>query len=98
MKQTHKTSAVHLLAPKLTHSQYASMGRVGHPKTPNVKDEMPEFNVRNAMRWPSVEDTTARAPLPSGYRYEYLDRQQIPTLITALKAWYPGIVVGNASC
>ena len=72
------------------------MERLGHPQTPDVKDEMPEF--KNAMRWPSVEDITTRAPLPPGYRYQYLDRQQVPTLIAALKAWYPGIVVGNASC
>jgi len=50
------------------------------------------------MRWPSVDDITARAPLPAGYRYEYLGRQQVPALISALKAWYPGIAVGNASC
>jgi hypothetical protein len=72
------------------------MERLGHPQTPDVKDEMPEF--KNAMRWPSVEDLTTRAPLPPGYRYEYLDRQQVPTLIAALKGWYPGIEVGNASC
>ena len=70
--------------------------RLGHMQTPDVKDEMPEF--KNAMRWPSVEDITARAPLPPGYHYQYLDRQQVLSLIAALKAWYPGIVVGNASC
>jgi hypothetical protein len=72
------------------------MERLGRPQTPDVEDEMPEF--KNAMRWPSVEDITTRAPLPPGYRYQYLDRQQVPTLIAALKAWYPGIAVGNASC
>jgi hypothetical protein len=50
------------------------------------------------MRWPTVEDITARVPLPSGYRYEYLDRQQVPALISALRDWYPGIAVGSASC
>jgi len=59
---------------------------------------MPEFMPQNAMTWPSVEDLISRAPLPAGYRYEYLDRRQIPVLITALKTWYPGISVGNASC
>jgi len=72
------------------------MERPGHPQTPDLEDEMPEF--KNAMRWPSVEDITTRAPLPAGYRYQYLDRQQVPTLVAALKAWYPGIAVGNASC
>jgi len=50
------------------------------------------------IEWPSVEEISARAPLPSGYRYQYLDRQQVPALIAALRAWYPGIAVGNASC
>ena len=70
--------------------------RLGHPQTPDIKEEIPEL--KNAMRRPSVEEMTTRAPLPPGYRYQYLDRQQVPTLIAALKAWYPGIVVGNASC
>jgi len=72
--------------------------RVGHPQTPGLKDETPEFNVPTSVKWPSVEDITTRAPLPPGYRYQYLDRPQVATLITALKAWYPGIAVGNASC
>ena len=50
------------------------------------------------MQWPSVGDITARAPLPASYHYEYLDRHQVPALVSALEAWYPGIAVGNASC
>ena len=50
------------------------------------------------MSWPSVEDITRRAPLPTGYRYEYLRREQVPMLISALESWYPAIAVGNASC
>jgi hypothetical protein len=50
------------------------------------------------MTWPSVEDMTKRAPLPMGYHYEYLGRQQVPALISALESWYPGIAAGNASC
>ncbi|MGJ7508431.1 hypothetical protein [Variovorax sp. GT1P44] len=50
------------------------------------------------MQWPSAADIALRAPLPAGYRYELLDRRQIPFLIPALEAWYPGIAVGNASC
>jgi len=72
------------------------MERLGHPQPSDIKEEIPEF--KKAMRWPSVEEMTTRAPLPPGYRYQYLDRQQVPTLIAALTAWYPGIVVGNASC
>ncbi|MDM0077061.1 hypothetical protein QTH90_21810 [Variovorax sp. J2P1-59] len=50
------------------------------------------------MQWPSAVDLALRAPLPPGYHYELLDRRQIPALISALEAWYPGIAVGNASC
>jgi hypothetical protein len=50
------------------------------------------------MRWPSIQAITAAAPLPAGYHYEYLDRREIPALISALETWYPGIAVGNASC
>src|SRR5689334_12642974 len=50
------------------------------------------------MKWPSIAELTSRAPLPDGYRYELLNRQQVPELIAAIRAWYPGIEVGNASC
>lgn len=50
------------------------------------------------MSWPSVQEIERRAPLPAGYHYQYLGRQQVPALIAALQAWYPGIEVGNASC
>ena len=50
------------------------------------------------MNWPSIAELTERAPLPSGYRYELLNRQHVPELIRAIEAWYPGIAVGNASC
>ena len=50
------------------------------------------------MQWPSVADLSQRAPLPANYRYELLDRRQVPGLISALQVWYPAIAVGNASC
>jgi len=50
------------------------------------------------MRWPSVDELTAKAPPPNGYRYEYLRPGDVPALIAALQTWYPGIAVGNASC
>jgi len=50
------------------------------------------------MQWPSVAEITRHAPLPAGYRYELLNRRQIPGLISALEVWFPGIAVGNASC
>ena len=50
------------------------------------------------MRWPSIDEIAERAPLPEGYRYEYLPARDIPTVISALREWYPGIAVGNSSC
>ena len=50
------------------------------------------------MRWPSVDELTAKAPPPNGYRYEYLRLGEVPALIAALQTWYPGIAVGSASC
>lgn len=50
------------------------------------------------VNWPSIDDLTARAPLPDAYRYELLSRQLVPPLIACIKEWYPGIAVGNASC
>ena len=50
------------------------------------------------MQWPSIEELTARAPLPDGYHYAYPTKEDVPAIIEALKVWYPGIAVGNASC
>lgn len=50
------------------------------------------------MAWPSIDQLTAVAPLPPGFHYELLHRTQVPMLVQAIKAWYPGIAVGNASC
>ena len=50
------------------------------------------------MSWPSVDDITTQAPLPTGYHYEYVREEQVPMLISALETWYPAIAVGNASC
>jgi hypothetical protein len=45
-----------------------------------------------------VEELAAAAPLPDGYRYELLGRSRISELVDFLRACYPGIEVGNASC
>jgi len=50
------------------------------------------------MKWPTVDELTIRAPLPSGYRYAFPARAEFREIIDALGAWYPGIAVGNASC
>jgi hypothetical protein len=48
--------------------------------------------------WPTEAHLSDAAPLPAGYRYEKLSSARIPALIEFLRACYPGIEVGNASC
>ena len=48
--------------------------------------------------WPSDAELALAAPLPEGYRYERLSHARVPELIDFLRACYPGIEVGNASC
>jgi hypothetical protein len=50
------------------------------------------------MNWPTVDQLSALAPLPSGYTYAFPTRAEIGQIILALNQWYPGIAVGNASC
>src|SRR4030095_3546021 len=50
------------------------------------------------MKWPTVEDFTASVPLPDGYTYALPTRVDIPRLLKAVDAWFPGLAVGNASC
>lgn len=50
------------------------------------------------MKWPAIEQLSAMAPLPDGYRYEWLKRSEIATLIAAIKRWHPDIAVGGGSC
>ena len=50
------------------------------------------------MNWLAIDDMSAMAPLPPGYRRERLKRAEIPRLIEAIRAWHPDISVGAASC
>ena len=50
------------------------------------------------MKWPTIEQMSAMAPLPDGYRYERLKRSGIAALIEAIKVWHPDIAVGGGSC
>ena len=36
------------------------------------------------MKWPGVDEVSAGAPLPDGYRCELLTRPDIPSLVAAL--------------
>ncbi len=50
------------------------------------------------MQWPTLEDIAAMAPLPPGYRFDRLRRADIAPLIAAIRAWFPSVAVGAASC
>jgi hypothetical protein len=50
------------------------------------------------MKWPTIDEMPALAPLPDGYSYERLKRSGIPALIAGIKVWHPDISVGAASC
>jgi hypothetical protein len=50
------------------------------------------------MPWTNLDNLSAEAPLPEGYRYERLTREDIPVVVRSLAEWYPGIAVGNSSC
>ena len=50
------------------------------------------------MEWVTVEELARSVPLPPGYRFEILRRDDVPAVIGALRAWFPNIEVGAASC
>jgi len=50
------------------------------------------------MKWPTITEVTELVPLPQGYRFEHLRREQILELIARVEEWYPDIAVGAASC
>ncbi len=50
------------------------------------------------MNWLSVAEVSRIVPLPAGYRFERLKREEIPELIKRVQEWHPDISVGVASC
>jgi hypothetical protein len=50
------------------------------------------------MGWTAIEGRIAKIRRPRGYRFELLQRHEIPALVAAVKAWFPEISVGSASC
>lgn len=50
------------------------------------------------MNWMEIDEMTAKAPLPPGYRYELLKRSEVPALVGFINKWFPDISVGGASC
>lgn len=45
-----------------------------------------------------IDRIRANVPLPEGYRFELLKRSEIPAVVGFIRAWFPDISVGCASC
>jgi hypothetical protein len=50
------------------------------------------------MQWPTFEQLDALVTLPQGYRFEFLERSDVPTLAAAIGHWHPDIAIGGGSC
>lgn len=50
------------------------------------------------MKWPSVDQISAMATLPPGFRFEFLRRADVPELIDNIARWHPDIAIGGGSC
>jgi hypothetical protein len=50
------------------------------------------------MAWTRIEKTIAKVSLRRGYRFELLQRHETPAIVAHVKAWFPEISVGSASC
>jgi len=54
--------------------------------------------MKNFPNWTRIGGTIAKVPLASGYRFQLLQDDEISTIPAAVKAWFPEISVGGASC
>jgi len=50
------------------------------------------------LDWQTIDQISALAPLPDGYRYAALKRAEVPALIEYIRQWHPDIAVGGGSC
>ena len=50
------------------------------------------------MKWPTVDQVSAMATLPPGFRFEFLRREDVPELIENVARWHPDIAIGGGSC
>jgi hypothetical protein len=50
------------------------------------------------MKWPTVDQISAMATLPPGFRFEFLKREDVPELIDHIARWHPDIAIGGGSC
>ena len=50
------------------------------------------------MKWPTVDQISAMATLPPGFRFEFLRRPDVHELIDNIARWHPDIAIGGGSC
>jgi RimJ/RimL family protein N-acetyltransferase len=50
------------------------------------------------VRWPSLDTLPSHIAIPEGYTFRPLARDEVPTVIDRLRAWYPDVMVGAESC
>lgn len=48
--------------------------------------------------WPEAAALAQAVPLPEGYTLRVPGRAELPALVQAVDAWFPGLAVGNARC
>ncbi|HEX9301707.1 MAG TPA: hypothetical protein VF959_05095 [Casimicrobiaceae bacterium] len=54
--------------------------------------------MKQEMDWTGIGKTIAKVPLARGYRFVLPQQREIPAIVAAVKAWFPEISVGSASC
>ena len=49
------------------------------------------------MQWPTLEKISLMSPLPEGYHYAFMTRDDIAPVISSIREWFPGVTVGLGS-
>jgi ribosomal protein S18 acetylase RimI-like enzyme len=49
------------------------------------------------MKWPTIDEVRGFTPLPEGYEWDYLSRDEISVAMSFLESWFPSISVGIGS-
>ncbi len=49
------------------------------------------------MQWPTLEKISLMSPLPEGYHYAFMTRDDIAPVISSIREWFPSVTVGLGS-
>ncbi len=49
------------------------------------------------MQWPTLEKISMMSPLPEGYHYAFMTRDDIAPVISSIREWFPSVTVGLGS-